>query len=329
MAGFLDGVLPYLMSRSNAAKREVRGFLDDPLGVITREVNNVNDRARGFLDDTYAATSEGMKYGPATQKLAGLLADSYNPVGMTYPQKEAMETARKNAVKMLGLPENNTAAQRAKALGFTDDVYHGTTADVPAFDLKYYGSDGVAYSTPAVFSSTDARLASDYAKNKFSRSISDRMRDLESYKRANPGVYDEGYESAYQGMKKAFAETRSQGLPETGVGANVMPLMVRGKLRDADAKGAFFMQSLPGELSAAKAAGLDGVRLANVIDHASPASQYPTNVTAVFNPAQMRSRFAAFDPARVNENDLLGRADPLLLGLLGLGAGGAAYLSKD
>jgi len=33
------------------------------------------------------------------------------------PRDEALETARKNAVKMLGLPENNTAMDRAQALG--------------------------------------------------------------------------------------------------------------------------------------------------------------------------------------------------------------------
>ena len=36
----------------------------------------------------------------------------------------------------------------------------------------------------------------------------------------------------------------------------------------------------------------------------------------------IRSRFAAFDPARINESDLLGYADPRLLGLLGLGTAG-------
>jgi hypothetical protein len=37
-------------------------------------------------------------------------------------------------------------------------------------------------------------------------------------------------------------------------------------------------------------------------------------------PQLVRSRFAAFDPARRNEADLLGRADPALLGILGGGS---------
>ena len=45
------------------------------------------------------------------------------------------------------------------------------------------------------------------------------------------------------------------------------------------------------------------------------------NTTIIQDPSHIRSRFAAFDPARINENDILGYADPRLLGLLGLGTG--------
>ena len=34
------------------------------------------------------------------------------------PREQALETARQNAVKMLGLPESNTAMDRARAMGF-------------------------------------------------------------------------------------------------------------------------------------------------------------------------------------------------------------------
>ena len=41
--------------------------------------------------------------------------------------------AQTEAVKRLGLPANNTAADRAEAMGFGDDVYHGTEADFNKF----------------------------------------------------------------------------------------------------------------------------------------------------------------------------------------------------
>ena len=247
------------------------------------------------------------------------------------PQEAALETARRNAVKMLGLPENNTAMDRARALGFGDNVYHGTTADVPKFDLKYYGADGIAYDTPSVFASKDTALASDYARNKYSRDISDAMRALKEFKKSNPGTLNAEYERLYDNVRDALKKGSDAGL-ELGVGANVMPLMVRGNLKQVDAKGAHFMQGIPEQLAKAKAEGFDGVSFSNVIDHASPATQYPTNVTTVFKPEFFRSRFAAFDPARINENDLLGRADPALLAILaggGLLGGGAYYLSDQ
>ena len=49
------------------------------------------------------------------------------------------------------------------------------------------------------------------------------------------------------------------------------------------------------------------------------------SISHITPPQNIRSRFAAFDPARRNEADLLGGADPYLLTLLGLGAGGAAW----
>jgi hypothetical protein len=45
-------------------------------------MGNMNDRARNLNEMTAAAAREGVDYGPASQRLGGLLADAYNPVGM-------------------------------------------------------------------------------------------------------------------------------------------------------------------------------------------------------------------------------------------------------
>jgi hypothetical protein len=73
-------------------------------------------------------------------------------------------------------------------------VYHGTTADLSAFDLAFFGSDGVAYDRPAIFATDDAPLASDYARNKRNRPIADAGRAFQRFKNENPGVYDEEYD---------------------------------------------------------------------------------------------------------------------------------------
>lgn len=55
------------------------------------------------------------------------------------------------------------------------------------------------------------------------------------------------------------------------------------------------------------------------------------NEVAIFDPSKVRSRFAAFDPMRRHEADLLGYADPYLLGAMGagglLGMGGYSMMN--
>ena len=68
--------------------------------------------------------------------------------------------------------------------------------------------------------------------------------------------------------------------------------------------------------------GYSGVKINEMDDLGGRQSQY------VFpDPTVLRSRFAAFDPARVNEADLLGRADPKLLAALAAGTTTAATVS--
>jgi ADP-Ribosyltransferase in polyvalent proteins len=79
---------------------------------------------------------------------------------------QAHETARQNAVKMLGLPETNTAMDRARAMGFDVEtpVYHGTNADFDAFDLNRSGSaSGAEQYGAGVYTTTDPHTASGYA----------------------------------------------------------------------------------------------------------------------------------------------------------------------
>ena len=88
MAGLLGDVLPYIYQRANALKRGIGDFVADPMGSIAQGVNYANDRAGGLLEATRAAADEsaasgGLMYGPANKQLAGILANAYNPMGMT------------------------------------------------------------------------------------------------------------------------------------------------------------------------------------------------------------------------------------------------------
>jgi hypothetical protein len=72
------------------------------------------------------------------------------------PQAEALETARQNAVKMLGLPETNTAMDRARAMGFDTEAFHGTTADIRMFLPEFRGeATGAQSAKKAYFLAAD------------------------------------------------------------------------------------------------------------------------------------------------------------------------------
>jgi hypothetical protein len=92
-----------------------------------------------------------------------------------YPQQAALELAQQRAALPvsqggLGLPASNTAEQRAAAMGFNTDAYHGTTTNIkPTFNLDYSGSNAVDYGQKNIFASSDPQLASDYALKGLSR----------------------------------------------------------------------------------------------------------------------------------------------------------------
>lgn len=48
----------------------------------------------------------------------------------------------------LGLPANNTAMDRARAMGWDTDAYHGTRGDISAFDLSRHGQSYKIYDNP-------------------------------------------------------------------------------------------------------------------------------------------------------------------------------------
>lgn len=194
---------------------------------------------------------------------------------------EAMEVAQKNAALPvseggLGLPPDNTAMDRAKAMGFDIDLYHGTDKDITQFlkdkpiekDQGWYGNKGV-YLTP------DTDTASAYA-----------------------------------------------GYHEKGVGENVMPLIVRrGKVFDyGDAAPLKTAEESAQFSRQMQELGYDTIEVPN--KYAAPEFQRNYE-TVVLDPKNIRSRFAAFDPKRIDENNLLASL------LASLGVGGLLYTPDE
>jgi len=79
----MAGLLGEIFSAGNVAKRKLTDLLGNPLLSAQQFVGNINDKARNLNELTAAAAQEGVNYGPKSQQLAGLLAEGYNPAGIT------------------------------------------------------------------------------------------------------------------------------------------------------------------------------------------------------------------------------------------------------
>lgn len=197
------------------------------------------------------------------------------------PRDEALEVARKNAVKMLGLPENNTAMDRARAMGFTP-AYHGTNDVIEVMDRSFAGAKtGNPTTGLGISVATNPGEASRYTKD-FGSHGTPNVMPLMIRKGE---VYDMPYNelnSFAMGLFNAAGKTPKE------------------KYLNAQKEAVARSDEL-------KSAGYDTVRAF---------TGKPHEEIFVPDPSRIRSRFAAFDPARINENDLLGRADPRLLAVI-------------
>ena len=204
------------------------------------------------------------------------------------PQQEALDTAQRNAALPieeggLGLPKNNTAMDRAEAMGFID-AYHGTTQGARKEQLR----------NAELWATDNPKVANTYATGRpeFGRPEGQTVMPL-SVRLENPMVIDAPFGASWRQIDTALPND-----PE------VLPYST-DMLSDI-----------------AKKQGYDSLVVKNVFDVGGgriPKSQKGqdalTGTTyAVFDPAQVRSRFAAFDPMRKNEKDIL--AGVLPLGLL-------------
>lgn len=207
--------------------------------------------------------------------LTGAGADSSLLNRLTTAADKRMADAQRNAAKPaseggLGLPPDNTAADRAEAMGFKP-VIHGTSAN----DIEQVNTQGRRYVEPFYVTENSDPRAAEFA-GQFALTKPERgaptsyplMIDLSKVADTRNGVPDalmRASESAY-----APLSIGEKGLPGWGQANNWA--------------------------THAKRNGLKAVMLDERSD---------LNSIAVLDPAILRSRFAAFDPARRDEADLM------------------------
>lgn len=284
----------------------IGGLLNGDLSAISQQLQSLRQFPKTLPKGKPLSSNDdivrfAMDYAPMGMGTVGKVA---NKAKTKYDL--AHELAQKNATKMLGLPPNNTAMDRARAMGFDTPAYHGTEADISQFNPSMADTrrkTGTPVNTAAVVSSNPAS-ASTYAG-------------------ANRGEWSTSYSD----------------------GGNVMPLLVNnGKNLSMNASAAdkYYtphwndvfdpkypdIQTTNDFAELAKSKKKDSATIKNVKDNAVMSGE-EGNTTFVFNPANLRSRFAAFDPAKRNQADILGNIDPTLLMGLAVGSGAGTYAYKN
>lgn len=346
MAGLLDTIAEaYMRNVGNPARQLVGGGVRGLLGLDAPEY------ADGLGMEAYR-NAAALGNAPTPLALAALPAAVVKgaKAAKAAPRAEALETARQNAVKMLGLPENNTAMERARALGFRSEQFHETTAprleqiSQQGFDPRKSVAAASDNETPyGVFTKNSGRSIGLARENEVQLpllvrtnegtpafySFADRS-DLSSRLGAwSPEI------ARLQATEKMNDAARAKKIDDLGemLGTRAHP-NTSGmsnaeiwKQIDDLAAGDTKLSAQTKDLitKALRARGVETVRLAK--DAGSMGRS--TETTISLNPANIRSRFAAFDPARVNENDLLGAADPTLLALIAAGTGGYALSNRQ
>lgn len=261
----------------------------------------------------------------------------YNEVP-NFPRQEALDTAQRNAALPikeggLGLPKDNTPMDRAKAMGFDTDTLHGSPSpNIESFDPMMAGRNtGNAFDNN-IFATSSPESAGGYALNwKHYRNTVKTSPEFRAISREENALLSQIGDLREAGDTKGIADVRAR-LDEltqqkTNIyndfmsgklgseGSTIYPLMARSEdFLPYEAEGANWMRANRPAIDAAEQAGYSGALIKNVKDNAGANLGTIADVLATSDPSKFRSRFAAFDPKRRNEADIL--AGVLPLGLL-------------
>jgi predicted GNAT family acetyltransferase len=261
------------------------------------------------------------------------MQERINP-STSYPRQEALDTAQRNAALPieeggLGLPKDNTVMDRAKAMGFDIDAFHGSKdPSIMAFDPALVGKSTNNVFDNNIWSTSSPEVARGYSLDtkQFdllpqTQEIKSKIQDLsKKYKVA----YESGKFNEMDNLREQIniAQNESKDLYKSFLkgdiaseDSTIYPLMMRSSdFMPYEAEGKNWMRVNAKAIDEAKQQGYGGVQIKNVSDNTQASDGIRSNTYATENPELIRSRFAAFDPMRRNEADIL--AGVLPLGLL-------------
>jgi len=277
---------------------------------------------------------------PYYQKVMNLsqFQGSIKPTGLiNAPQQAALDLAQKNAalpVKKggLGLPPDNTPMDRAKAMGFNleNPVYHGTNADIQSMNVqgkgKTAGAGAFVTNNPIIAETYVSGISTpggnimplvlkdkDLLKtNARGKNWADIDTNLLSFKQKN-----KKYSLEDLGLDKNSATTTD----ELGMLANELggKGIVIQNVKDAGPNSHIYrakeyLQNKYGVYPNENWSNISGKQFTEARDYLEKLyKSQKSNITSIQDPSLLRSRFAAFDPARASESDLLAAGVPLSL----------------
>jgi hypothetical protein len=250
----------------------------------------------------------------------------------TAPQDEALRLAQERAALPverggLGLPPNNTAEQRAAAMGTNTNAYHASKQNITnAFSPGY--DDNLAFVT------ANPDFANNWlGKGKFQKRLGEtaeaevkaaeqefrdlkyKTMDYDSLNQLQGDAFHKEYDIRNEKFKQLLQ--KKMGIYPDKIHNTVYPVKVQAnktfnpetdmdvmaeffkvndipqKVQDLYSGGNYLMYETKPVVDYLKSRGYDSMRLRE-----STGDNYPT--IAVFNPETIRSRFAAFDPFRRN-----------------------------
>lgn len=196
--------------------------------------------------------------------------------------------------------------QRADEMGYLPEtVYHGTAQDISEFNPRQFGGSVTKAGSAKMgtWFSDNPEVAATYAR--YAAEDVPVSKILDQADRAGRARNFDEQERLY-----ALAEELElSGQLRNAGGQNIIPARLRGNLMEINAEGATMSDLDESQLlkwaEEARSKGLDGLKISNFSDNADYGQYMPATHYLVFDPANIRSANAAFDPTKRNSANLM------------------------
>jgi hypothetical protein len=300
--------------RSYGFVRGMLGSTPDELGMSVLSPNTAKAKEAAYYGNQLSNLAQIASVGSPALKSAGKLALVEDSAAMKLAQQRASLPASENG---LGLPKNNTAADRARAMGFDTDVYHGTTSpNIQRFDTSLSGNKSGNPFDDYVFSTTSPENASGYSLNwKSYKNYVEQLPEFRSLQEQRNEILKQVAEAAGKGEHYKIVQLRKElnSINENqqkfyddfmsgkyvSEGATVYPMKVRSQdFMPYEAEGKNWMRANRPAIEESQRQGYEGVAIKNVKDNAGKGLDVIADTYASNNPDLFRFRNAAFDPWR-------------------------------